>query len=62
MKNRKGNSLLGALLILAIIVIIGLWILGSIVKLAWLLLTSKIGLGILVIILVIHIMTKERPD
>jgi len=62
MKNRKGNSLLGALLILAIIVIIGLWILGSIVKMAWLLLTSKIGLGILVVILVIHIMTKERPD
>jgi len=62
MKNRKGNSLLGALLILAIIVIIGSWILGSIVKMAWLLLTSKIGLGILVVILVIHIMTKERPD
>ena len=62
MKNRTGNSLIGVLLILAIIAIIILWVLGSIVKLAWLLMTSKIGLGILVVFLIVHIMTKDRPD
>jgi hypothetical protein len=63
MKNsRKGASLIGVLLIVAIFAIITLWILGAMVKLAWLLATSKIGLGILVVLLIIHIMTKDRPD
>ena len=62
MIKRKGIGAIGVLLILAIVCVITLMILGSLVKLAWLLATSKIGLGILVILLIVHIMTKDRPD
>jgi hypothetical protein len=55
-------GIIGVLLIAAIIFIITLWVLGAIVRITWLLATSKIGLGILVVLLIIHIMTKERPD
>jgi hypothetical protein len=55
-------GLVGVLIVAAIIFIITLWVLGAMVKIAWLLATSKIGLGILVVLLIIHIMTKDRPD
>jgi hypothetical protein len=56
------SGIIGILLVAAIIFILAMWILGAFVRLAWLLATSKIGLGILVVLLVIHIMTKDRPD
>ena len=61
-RTRSGIGLIGALFILALVAMFALWVLGSFVKFAWLLATSKIGLGILVVSLLIYIFTKERPD